>query len=73
MEYEHADYFPFDFEWKLLNHQIQCNMIMVTVFFPVMNEMEFHLVKNLEENIIHSIWNKMETYFSDSVLIWLSP
>ena len=33
--------------------QIEWDMIVVTVFLPILNQMEFHLVENRQENCHH--------------------
>ena len=44
-------------------------MIVVTVFFSILNQMEFHLVQKIERKTVttmisHSIWREIEIWFS---------
>ena len=34
--------------------QIEWNVIVVTVFLPILNQMEYHLIQNQEENCRHN-------------------
>ena len=38
---------------KLCFHFLECDMIMVTVFLSMLNQMEFNLVQNRKENCHH--------------------
>ena len=38
---------------KLCFHFLECDMIMVTVFLSISNQLEFHLVQNQKENCHH--------------------
>ena len=51
-----------------ISFQIEWDMIVVTVFLLILNQMEFHLVQNRRKTVTtiisHSMWKEMEMQFS---------
>ena len=59
---------PSDVHWKnfiSISFHIEWDMIVMTVFLPILNQMEFHSVQNRKENsvitiISHWMWKEMK-------------